>query len=95
MGIQITPVLCGMIQENAYIVAAPGRGDCVVVDPGDEYPKLKRAVGNRRVAMGEEMKPSTKEIHVTMEKPIMFFRKFFLLCSIRKLLLRLHSCAAR
>ena len=49
MGIQITPVLCGMIQENAYIVAAPGRGDCVVVDPGDEYPKLKRAVGNRRV----------------------------------------------
>ena len=49
MTIDITTVLCGMIQENAYIVRAEGRDDCVVVDPGDEYPKLQRAVGEGRV----------------------------------------------
>ena len=47
MTIDIQPVLCGMIQENAYIVSARGRDDCVVVDPGDDYPKLKQAIDNR------------------------------------------------
>ena len=50
MSIDIRPVSCGMIQENAYIVSLEGRDDCVVVDPGDEYPRLKEAVGERRVA---------------------------------------------
>ena len=49
MSIAIKRVLCGMIQENAYIVRAEGRDDCVVVDPGDEYPKLLRAIGDLRV----------------------------------------------
>ena len=49
MPITIETVSCGMIQENAYIVAAEGRDDCVVIDPGDEYPKLRRAIGGRRV----------------------------------------------
>ena len=49
MAIDITRVSCGMIQENAYIVSVPGREDCVVIDPGDEYPKLKRALGTKRV----------------------------------------------
>ena len=50
MTIDITPVLCGMIEENAYIVSAKGRDDCVVIDPGDEHPKLRAALGGRRVA---------------------------------------------
>ena len=50
MSIQIQRVVCGDIMENAYIAQAEGRDDCVVVDPGDEYPKLKEAVGGRRVA---------------------------------------------
>ena len=50
MAIQIRSVLCGDIGENAWIVCAPERDDCVVVDPGDDYPKLRRAVGDRRVA---------------------------------------------
>ena len=50
MTIDIQPVICGMIQENAYIVSAQGRDDCVVVDPGDDYPKLKRMIGARPVA---------------------------------------------
>jgi glyoxylase-like metal-dependent hydrolase (beta-lactamase superfamily II) len=39
-----------MIQENAYIIRPEGRGDCVVVDPGDEFPKLRRAIGDGQVA---------------------------------------------
>ena len=49
MSITIKSVSCGMIQENAYIVRAEGRDDCVVVDPGDEYPKLRRAIGDGKV----------------------------------------------
>lgn len=50
MTVNLQAVCCGAIQENAYIVWAEGRTDCVVVDPGDEYPKLERALGERRVA---------------------------------------------
>lgn len=49
MSVIITPVLCGLIGENAYIVSLEGRDDCIVVDPGDEYPKLKSAIGNKKV----------------------------------------------
>ncbi len=49
MSIDIRRVICGQIQENCYIIQAQGREDCVVVDPGDEYPKLKAAVGDRPV----------------------------------------------
>ena len=50
MAIQIQSVCCGEIGENAWIVWDEGRDDCVVVDPGDEYPKLKRAFGEKKVA---------------------------------------------
>lgn len=49
MQITIQAVSCGMIQENAYIVQAQGRTDCAVIDPGDEYPKLLKALGERTV----------------------------------------------
>ena len=49
MAIDIRRVICGLIQENCYIVQAEGRDDCAVVDPGDDYPKLKAAIGDRRV----------------------------------------------
>lgn len=50
MPIQIKAISCGMIQENAYLAYIEGRGDCVVVDPGDDYMKLKRAIEGRRLA---------------------------------------------
>lgn len=50
MPIQIQSVICGEIAENAWIVSLEGRDDCVVVDPGDEYPKIRRALGDKRVA---------------------------------------------
>ena len=49
MPITIQRVLCGMIQENCYIVQAQGHSDCVVIDPGDDYPRLKAAIGDRQV----------------------------------------------
>ncbi len=49
MPIQITAVSCGVIQENAYIVSREGRNDCVVVDPGDDFHKLRQALGGRTV----------------------------------------------
>lgn len=50
MPIQIHCVCCGEIGENAWLVLRDGRDDCVVIDPGDEYPKLKRALEGRSVA---------------------------------------------
>ncbi len=50
MPIQIHCVCCGEIGENAWLVRRDGRDDCVVIDPGDEYPKLKRALEGRSVA---------------------------------------------
>lgn len=49
MPINIQKVSCGLLQENCYIVQAEGRDDCVVIDPGDDYPRLKAAIGDRRV----------------------------------------------
>ena len=49
MSIHICRVSCGLLQENCYIVQSEGRDDCVVIDPGDDYPKLKAAIGDRRV----------------------------------------------
>ncbi len=50
MSINIQAIPCGVFQENAYIVFREGRDDCVVVDPGDEYPMLRSAIGDRQVA---------------------------------------------
>ena len=50
MSIQIRTIVCGEIQENAYLVYMEERDDCVLVDPGDDYIKLKNALGPRRLA---------------------------------------------
>ena len=35
MSINIQTIPCGLLQENAYIVQAEGRDDCLVIDPGE------------------------------------------------------------
>lgn len=50
MAIQIKCLPCGEIQANAYIIYMDGREDCVLVDPGDEAPRLQRAVGGRKLS---------------------------------------------
>ena len=49
MSVNIKAVHCGIIQENAYIISRAGRDDCVVVDPGDDYARLRQAVSERQV----------------------------------------------
>ena len=39
-GLDVRMLTVGPIQENAYIVSAPGSGRAVVVDPGDEAERL-------------------------------------------------------
>ena len=50
MKIDIRTVVCGAYQENAFVVSAEGRDDCVVVDPGDGLAALRRAVGDQKPA---------------------------------------------
>ena len=49
MSINIQPVLCGMIQENAYVLWRDGREDCVVIDPGDDLARLRSAIGEKKL----------------------------------------------
>ena len=44
MNINVLTLPCGAYQENAYLVCAPNRADCVMIDPGDNLPGLKRAL---------------------------------------------------
>ena len=41
----IRRICCGAYQENAYLVCPEGRGDAFLVDPGDDLPALRRAIG--------------------------------------------------
>ena len=52
MNYEIRPVLCGAYQENAYLLLPEGRGDMVVIDPGDDDPALARAVEASGRALG-------------------------------------------
>ena len=47
--LKIEAVVCGMLEENAYIVSA-GTGEGVfIIDPGDDYAALVRALAGRRL----------------------------------------------
>ena len=47
--LKIEAVVCGMLEENAYIVSA-GKGEGVfIIDPGDDYAALVRALAGRRL----------------------------------------------
>ena len=50
MSIHIQTLPCGEIQANAYIASLDGRRDCVLIDPGDEYARLKRALGDLKLS---------------------------------------------
>lgn len=40
MSIKITPILCGQLAANAYLVCPEGRDDCFVIDPGDDLDQI-------------------------------------------------------
>lgn len=40
----IKPIVCGAYQANAYLVCRDERPDALLIDPGDDYPALVRAI---------------------------------------------------
>ena len=43
-------VVTGMLAENCYLLWDPERGDCAVIDPGDDPERIRAAMGGRRPA---------------------------------------------
>ena len=44
----IETVVVGPLQTNCYIISKNNK--CIVIDPGDEYNKIKSVIGNKEVA---------------------------------------------
>ena len=44
---QIESLKVGFLETNCYILTIDD--SCLVIDPGDEYDKIKRAIGNKKV----------------------------------------------
>lgn len=44
---EIKTVVTGYLDENCYILIQ--NGECLIVDPGDEYTKIKEVVGDNKV----------------------------------------------
>ena len=47
---QIDRVVTRMMGENCWILSAPGRDDCLLIDPGDDAETIRAAMGKRRLA---------------------------------------------
>ncbi len=46
---EIKRVVVGKLQTNCYIIS--NKNDCIVIDPGDEYKKIKKAINNKHVLL--------------------------------------------
>ena len=44
---KIDTVIVGYLKTNCYIISKDN--ECLVIDPGDEYAKIKDAIGNKKV----------------------------------------------
>lgn len=44
MSITIQAIPCGAYEANAFLVYAPDREDCIIVDPGDDLNRLRDAI---------------------------------------------------
>ncbi len=47
---QIKTLTVGIVATSCYILSAEGRGDCVVVDPGAEPDRIRKAADGKRIA---------------------------------------------
>lgn len=43
-GLTVARLVCGVYAENCYLLAREGREDCALVDPGDGYEAIARAL---------------------------------------------------
>ena len=44
---EIKKIVTGYLDENCYVLI--NNGNCLVVDPGDDFPKIKEAIGENKV----------------------------------------------
>ena len=42
--LKIETIVCGALEENAYIVSREGEQSAFLIDPGDDYAALMRAL---------------------------------------------------
>ena len=47
--LRIACVVCGALEENAYVVENEGRAGAFLIDPGDDYAALMRALSGRKL----------------------------------------------
>ena len=48
--LRIACVVCGALEENAYVVENEGRAGAFLIDPGDDYAALVRALAGRKLS---------------------------------------------
>ena len=46
----ITTLTVGLVATNCYILSAEDRGDCIVIDPGGEPNRIRKAANGKQVA---------------------------------------------
>lgn len=44
---KIDKVVVGLLETNCYIISIDN--ECIVIDPGDEYSKIKEFIGNKKI----------------------------------------------
>ena len=44
---EIIRVVTGLLDENCYIIK--NNNTCLVVDPGDDFPKIKKEIGDAKL----------------------------------------------
>ena len=47
---QITELTVGMVQTCCYVLGKEGGGECIVIDPGAEAKRIRKAAGDRKIA---------------------------------------------
>ena len=50
MALEVKTVPVGLLATQCYLLSLPGREDCLVIDPGAEPEKIRRAMGEKRLA---------------------------------------------
>ena len=48
--LEVKTVPVGMLATQCYVLSLPGRDDCLVIDPGAEPEKIRRAMGEKQLA---------------------------------------------
>ena len=48
--LEVKTVPVGMLATQCYVLSFPGRDDCLVIDPGAEPEKIRRAMGDKQLA---------------------------------------------